>query len=78
MATNDKSVWQVAAAKRFPYSAQNIRGDGKYTCISKCFRRWRVLLYPTEEARAVKEREWNDRGCGPDCRSDHFTFTLSL
>jgi hypothetical protein len=75
---SDRSLYQCAAAEKFPYSRQGIRGDGRFALISKCFRHWRVLLYPTEEARNAKADYWLHNGCGPDCRSDHFTFNLSL
>jgi hypothetical protein len=74
----DRSMYQIAAAEKFPYSRQGIRGDGKFCCVSKCGRRWRVLLYPTAEARDAKIEYWFHNSCGPACRSEHFTLDLSL
>jgi hypothetical protein len=68
--------YRFEATKKFPYS-KDIRGTGRFALVSKCFRRWRVLLYQTEQSRAAKEQEWFEKGCCVDCRSDHFTCNLS-
>jgi hypothetical protein len=78
----DRSVWQVIAAKRFPLSGAcgNIRGDGKYALVSKCFHRWKVLLYSTPEDRGAAGERWFDKQtCGaPNCRGEHQQVNLSL
>jgi hypothetical protein len=76
--TAERSFYQLAAVRKFPFSAQNIRGDGKFCCVSKCARHWRVLLFPTIEAMNARYDAWFQNGCGPNCKSDHFTFDLSL
>jgi hypothetical protein len=78
MENNELSVWQLAAQKRFPYSVQGIRGDGKWAVVSKCHRRWSVLLYPDAARRDAKYDAWFENGCGPDCQDSHFKFDLSL
>jgi len=72
--------YRAAAAHRFPLSGAcgNIRGDGKYAAVTKCFKRWKVYLYQTEADRAAKLQEWNERGCGPECRDDHHRVDLTL
>ena len=74
----DRSFYQIAAAEKFPYSRQGIRGDGKYACVSKCGRRWRILLFATAELRDARAQKWFEEGCGSGCQSSHFTFDLSL
>jgi hypothetical protein len=71
--------YRVAACRRFPLSGAvgNIRGSGRYAAVNKCSKRWRVYLYPTEADRAAKLQEWQERGCGPDCRSDHERVDLT-
>ena len=76
---SDRSLYQVAAAEKFPHSRQNIRGDGKFCCVSKCSgKRWRILLFQTLEARNARYDAWFQNGCGPGCQSSHFTYDLSL
>lgn len=71
--------WRVVACHRFPLSGAvgNVRGDGRYAAVTKCFRRWKVLLYQVAADRDNKLAEWQDRGCGPDCRFEHSAETLS-
>ena len=72
--------YRQAASRRFPLSGAtgNIRGSGQFALVSKCFRRWKVLLYQTAEDRTVKLQEWNERGCCHDCTSDHEVVDLTL
>jgi len=77
----DRSAWQIIAAKRYPLSSDcgNIRGDGRYVLVSKCFHRWKVLLFANAADRDARDAKWFGDGCGhPSCRGDHFTFNLSL
>ncbi len=78
----DRSVWQIIASRRYPLSGAcgNIRGDGKYCLVSKCFHRWKVLLYSTPEDRAIAEERWFDnQTCGaPHCRGEHHQANFSL
>jgi hypothetical protein len=72
--------YRVAAAKRFPLSGAvgNVRGDGPYAAVTKCFKRWKIFLYHTDADRAAKLHEWNERGCCPDCRLEHSSVDLTL
>lgn len=76
----DRSVWQIIAAKRYPLSdtCGNIRGDGRYALVSKCFHRWKVLLHSTSDDRANTVERWFDKQtCGaPHCRDDHQQVNL--
>jgi hypothetical protein len=80
--TESRSMFQIAAAHRFPLSAAvgNIRGDGRYALVTKCSKRWRVLLFPTAEDRDAQLTEWNRNYCPSkmDCRLDHFAEDLHL
>jgi hypothetical protein len=77
---NDCSLWQLAAARKFKMSAAAgcIRGDGMYCCVSRCTKRWRVLMFPTIEARDARYAAWFENGCGSVCESNHFTYNLDL
>lgn len=66
------------AARRFPFSAAAgcIRGEGPYAAVTKCFKRWKVFLYQSDGQRAAKLQDWSDRGCSPDCKSEHCAVDL--
>jgi hypothetical protein len=76
----NRSAWQIIAAKRWPLSdaVGNCRGDGRYCLVSKCYHRWKVLLFATPESRAEAEGWWFDKQtCGaPHCRGDHQQINL--
>jgi hypothetical protein len=83
MQVASKSMYQCAAEKRFPISASvgNIRGDGKYALISKCGKRWRVLLFKSEEDRAFTLSQWHATHCpagSSGCFEDHSTEDLQI
>lgn len=80
MLTESPTMAQHAAMRRFPYSRTNIRGDGLFALVSKCFRgRWKIFLYHTAEDRNTKLNEWNT-GCpaGIDCKLGHEAVDLHL
>ena len=68
------------ADRRFPISGQagQIFGNGRYVLVSKCFRRWKVLLYRDKEARDARLTEWERTYCpaNMDCRGNHETCEL--
>jgi hypothetical protein len=72
--------YRVAAARRFPLSGAvgNVRGDGPYAAVTKCWKRWKVYLYHTDSDRAAKLHEWEERGCCPDCRLEHSSVDLTI
>jgi hypothetical protein len=71
--SNDPIDYSSPAAKRWPLSAKagSIHGTGRWALISRCKRRWRILLYQTESGRDAKYQEWDLHGCGSDCQGDH-------
>lgn len=67
------------AKRRWPLSAHLIAGNGPYAIVSKCYHRWKVLLYTNPDRRAEKLRQWNDNFCGaPCCSGEHFTEELHV
>ncbi len=81
MLTQERSLYQVAACRRFPLSGAvgNIRGDGRYAIVLKCWKRWKVLLYATPEERDAKFEEWRQQCfAGIDCRMDHAKEDIHL
>lgn len=82
MLTESRSMFQIAAAKRFPLSASvgNVRGDGPFALVSKCAKRWRVFLYHTAEDRDAALKEWNRNYCPAkfDCCLEHTAEDLHL
>jgi hypothetical protein len=74
------SVWQELAAKMFVKSARQraISGDGQFMLLSKCPKWWKVLLFPTEEARREKYNEWAQNGCGTGCNLSHDVRRLTF
>jgi hypothetical protein len=72
--------YRIVAAKRFPLSGAvgNIRGDGCYCAVTRCFKRWKIFLYRSDSDRAAKLHEWEERGCCPDCRLEHSSVDLTL
>jgi hypothetical protein len=82
MLTQTRSMYQIAAAKRFPLSASigNIKGDGTFALVSKCKPRWRVVLFHTAEDRDAKLAEWNRTSCPAkfDCCLEHSAEDIHL
>jgi hypothetical protein len=66
------------AKKRFPYTApQHIRGTGEYVLAFRCYHRWRVLLFPTAEARDAAYQRYEGQSCGaPSCVHNHVKLAL--
>lgn len=75
------SPYQWQANFQWPRSAKkrNILGDGAFAIINRCDpRNWKILLYPTAEARTAKLQQWreNGYGCGSNCCGQHTTTTI--
>ncbi len=72
------SLYQNVA--RVLYSAAMIRGDGGYLAVSKCAKRWLVVLLPTENDREDYLWRWSGSNvcCPFGCMSAlHFTREIT-
>lgn len=61
--------------RKLPYAS--VRGEGRCVLVSKCGKRWAVLLFGSQEARNNRVAQWKANGCRFDCRQDHATALLA-
>jgi hypothetical protein len=70
------SLWQHAARTIYPTAI--VRGDGQFLAVSKCGKKWLVILLPTDKDRADYLWRWQGRNeCTRECMGEHFTRELT-
>ena len=73
------SLYQQAAAKRYPRSAarRRIFGDGPFVLLVNCQFPGKILLFQTAESRQAKLDQLAS-GCCFECRGDHVLAELTI